>query len=1021
MTFVDITKQYLRTFQVNVTEARKGGAISLEMATRPIVHSYLCELLNLCRPSGTEISILHDIQYTKENRPDWRVEDSSTFGVFCFGDHKNTNFETGFSLSKSERTQIQRYLDLGRPVFVFDGIEFLFFTDRIDNFNRYSLIQKPVRENENWSKNQIDNSIESAFRNLLNNPGFRKWTETELIELLALRAKQISNELYLLLQAPTGSGVSDSEENLMLALHQLKGTIEKHHDPSLRDDKSCADFIAQVLTFGLFYAHTHFNDDLTDANSRGEKIKQFWSTGSLSEHAIALRPFSTIIDILSSSLKMESDNFLSNFYHDVGGLLAHAEYMGAEVGPQDFHTLFEKFFEKFDRETKFNRGAFYTPKNLTEWAVRMSDELSKKYFGNSIAIIADKIIDPCCGTGGFLEAAYSQLAVGASRFPKLVGFEVLPAPYALAHYRLSQIVDKMADADLYIMLTDTLSDRLMSSVELGEDGFSNELRDAAAFSASPIRLIIGNPPSALPPKNPPKRDRISGLLEDFRPPQTERTARQNTQKALNNEAYLFLRWCCERIQSSTRGMIALVLPGSFSDSPSFKYIRKWMLEIFDTIYILEIDNDLRTGSNSDSLFSVQQGRLMVFAILKGKLDAQNGSAYPNEKFPKKVFHLDIRARSLGDKRLFLNSPIELDKFVPIDCLIQNFEFSPLKKYDTDLWNQGWPLHGNETNDGIFFQKCSGVKLSPSSVLFHTQKPILLRRSLAIGDSGSDIAKLTGDWFAGQQRPPNKKKFTSDFCTAIKKAAGAEHVAPYLFRPFLNGWVINNEEVFNALKEAPGGGTRSRPEIRSAIAAGACGIAIAPSPKDIGSTMNRFACFVWEMPDNDIAARGNGMIYVDLFPHTKNSTPENNVSSKALELFSFSISPSRFLLYYIYAILSSPAYLEKFNLVLFTKSDAKNPPRIPFAKSLDARKKIAEAGRRIAECEKFDKGLVPQSNICGTWPDKFRDFELAAFTHDTEKECLILLDEKGEQVEVRGVTAGVVNLVIAGHSIVEKWI
>ena len=72
--------------------------------------------------------------------------------------------------------------------------------------------------------------------------------------------------------------------------------------------------------------------------------------------------------------------------------------------------------------------------------------------------IAEKIIDPCCGTGSFLEAVIRNTPAGACRVPGLVGFEILPAPYALAHYRLNRAIHGTPfEHSVQILLTDTLA------------------------------------------------------------------------------------------------------------------------------------------------------------------------------------------------------------------------------------------------------------------------------------------------------------------------------------------------------------------------------------------------------------------------------------------------------------------------------------------------------------------------------------------------------------------------------------
>lgn len=1013
MTFEKITKNYLKDFQISVTNALSSGAKSIELATRPVVHNYIEAIAEHCKKLGSTLVIHHDTNYTKTDRPDWRIEDSSTFGVFCFGDHKSLASSAPFQPTSAEQKQIARYLALGRPVFVFDGIEFIFYKDSISTAIRCQLIPKPLSPTANWSIQTIDITAETQFRNLLVNPGFRKWTESQLVQQLANRARTAADEMASLLTAPPGSGSSVEEEQLLVSLHALRDTIADHHDPSLRNEKACADFVAQVLTFGLFYAHTRHTKSLTDPSQRQTAIKNFWSSASLAAQPKLLRPFKTIVLALSSSLS--SKNLLSDWYDEVMAVLAHAEYMGTETGPQDFHALFEQFLTTFDEQARFDRGAFYTPKVLTDWIAKASDGISREVFGLPIMEAAEKIIDPCCGTGGFLEAVYLLREPNQVKQASLVGFEILPAPYALAHYRLAELFDgDSAPPQLKIILTDTLADQLLGPSGGTSNGFEEELNDAILLSNPPLRLVIGNPPSSNHSASSAARTAIEAKLSVFRPPILERTDRQNIQKALNNEAYRFLRWCAEKAIESGRGILALVLPGAFARAVSFQYARKWLLDNFQKIYVLEVDGDARRSDATQSVFTVLQGRLVILAI-RQEANTASGST---------IYHQDISAQPLKDKLAFLESTSDLTSFSSFTPTQPQWRFAPSATYPVDLWLKGWPLTSTLSNGGIFLHKCSAVKLAPTAMLFHTQKPILLRRSIELSNAKVTPEHLRTKWFKGQKKPPPVSKLTTLVKGALKAAADRTEVSTYLFRPFVHGTVLNSDQLFNALKQTEGGGVRARPEIRSAFDGGAVGIAVAPATSDLHATLTRFACFSWSLPDNDIAARGNAMVYCDLFPE-KDSTGVSilidNVSDDLATLFAFGIEPATAIVFYSYAILSSPSYLDTFEGVLYSPSDPSSPPRILIASDVEIRKSLVDLGEKIAECEK--SGYVPYSlpSLIESSPQTFTEFNFTRWSFDDESEELKLFGDGSEVAVLLGVPQQAVSLRIAGHTVIEKWL
>ncbi|EFJ9787928.1 hypothetical protein BHJ48_003837, partial [Escherichia coli] len=122
MQYEKIVRKYLTEFKkvAKTVDLDKSN----ELATRPCVHIFIQELVT---GLNKNVIVHHDRNFTKTEKPDWRLEDNKNFGIYCFGDHKKTNFSESPRLNDNEILQIKRYLNLGRPVFVFDGLEFIFY------------------------------------------------------------------------------------------------------------------------------------------------------------------------------------------------------------------------------------------------------------------------------------------------------------------------------------------------------------------------------------------------------------------------------------------------------------------------------------------------------------------------------------------------------------------------------------------------------------------------------------------------------------------------------------------------------------------------------------------------------------------------------------------------------------------------------------------------------------------------------------------------------------------------------
>ena len=1037
MSFNLVTTAYVRELQQVYRNAIADDSTKVELKSRPGAHRYLEKVWDIASGDECQLSIRHETRVTgTPNTPDWRIEDSVSHGVFFYGDHKSTVIDGPYVPSGSDIEQIERYLKLGRPLFVFDGIEFLFYeTASIHEYEVIELIPKPLDIDTDWSRHTPNPAIEVKFRHLLKNPGFSKWTEEQLITHVATRAKMLSDAIYILMTRAEGSGETINENDLIQILQNLHQELREHHDPSLAQPRACADFVAQVLAFGLFFAHTQALLDENSPELRRSLINAFWSNKEYTGFVSRLRPFVLINATLSDQL--DRSNEISRVYRELSEVLAHAEYLGTDSNPRNYHALFEQFFKEFNSVERFERGAFYTPEELTDWMVSLVDSVCRKKFKQSLQESAERIVDPCCGTGGFIESLVNRINYqNESVVPHLIGLEVLPAPYVLSHVRLAQSIKSVEIANkIQLFLVDTLSDQFEDPPSAAGSVFGDELNSAAKLAKPDLRIIIGNPPSTIRSSSKAARHIIEDRMETFRPPRRDRTDRQNVQKALNNDAFRFLRWSCEKILKSKKGIVALVLPNTFLHKVSFKYARTWLLEQFEDIWILNLDKDARTGSRTESLFDVLQGRAVLVAVYDPinkqipEISDSNGE-YQNHE----IEYLDISDYSRRNKIEYLRKEIELTNFSRIPVSNEQRQFAPTTSYPKDIWANCWPLVHLNNEVGIFQSKCSGVKLSPSSLLFHTDAALLTSRCNDVGQlhtletSYDDIIRK---WFMGQKRIPKSEKLTPQVCDALAETTkdSRKNYRVYSYRPFLEGLAVYDSDVFKALALAPGDGTRPRRELGRVFEEGGIGIGISPDPTDLGNTLTRFASFCWNLPDNDLAARGNSMIYANLVDISENEegrdcldlTEFSNISSGLSKLFNEIDESGKIIMYYVYAVLSSTAYLDIFEGALFRSADPNRPIRIPIFKNASVRRRISHLGFEIARCENREYRINnPKSYLVSKFETQ-DEFLFTKYFIDVDSGIIKLYENGYIKAQFDSIPTDVLELRISGHDVIRKWL
>ena len=154
--------------------------------------------------------------------------------------------------------------------------------------------------------------------------------------------------------------------------------------------------------------------------------------------------------------------------------------------------------------------------------MRSVDSLLRSHFGrrDGLASTDVHILDPATGTGSFLLAVVEQIYetmrgqrgiwpdyVRRQLLPRLHGFELLMAPYTLAHMRLGLYLGEKGcplgeDDRLNILLTNSLDRGVKKEEQLWEDHIVAEANAAAEVkNDKPIMVVLGNPPYSVESAN----------------------------------------------------------------------------------------------------------------------------------------------------------------------------------------------------------------------------------------------------------------------------------------------------------------------------------------------------------------------------------------------------------------------------------------------------------------------------------------------------------------------------------------
>ena len=340
--------------------------------------------------------------------------------------------------------------------------------------------------------------------------------------------------------------------------------------------------------------------------------------------------------------------------------------------------FYETFLKHYDPKLREMRGVYYTPEPVVSYIVRSVDGLLKQRFklrdglADSSRLESGlhkvQILDPAVGTGTFLYTVFNQIFakfmktkgmwsayVAEHLLPRVHGFELLMAPYTVAHMKLGLQLQEMgyefdSDERLQIFLTNSLE----NAHETGStptlpfaEWLVNEGRAASEVKQdSPVMVIIGNPPYSGHSLN--KGDWITHLLRGMNDNNLDakianyfevdgKPLNERNPKWLQDDYVKFIRFAQWRIESTGYGILGFITNHGYLDNPTFRGMRQALMQDFDEIYVLDLHgNSLKKekapdGSADKNVFDIQQG-VAISLFVKSHKASQK---------PAKVFHAGL--------------------------------------------------------------------------------------------------------------------------------------------------------------------------------------------------------------------------------------------------------------------------------------------------------------------------------------------------------------------------------------------
>lgn len=612
----------------------------------------------------------------------------------------------------------------------------------------------------------------AAFENLIINfcshIGQTIKSSKKLAEMMAGKARLLSDIIGKALSSDEAHQEDSTLKDQMLAFKQIL-----IHDIT---PQGFADVYAQTIAYGMFAARLH--DPTLATFSRQEAAELIPKSNPFLRKLFGYIAGPDIDDRIRWVVDSLTDIFLACNVEEI-----LRDYGKSTKMEDPIIHFYETFLSEYDPKLRKSRGVWYTPQPVVNFIVRAVDDILKSEFDLPLGLAdtsktsvkintqtPDKhsptgysqisqefhkvqILDPATGTGTFLAEVVKQIYkrfagqqgiwsryVETHLLPRLNGFELLMASYAMAHLKLDLLLKETGYSSfafpvggseerggassrrthqrLRIYLTNSLEEHHQDTGTLFANWLSTEANEANHIKRdTPVMCVIGNPPYSGESAN--KGEWIMSLMEDYKKePGGKEKLKERNPKWINDDYVKFLRYGQHFIEKNGSGILAFINPHGFLDNPTFRGMRWNLLKTYDKIYTIDLHG------NSKKKETAPDGRpdQNVFDIMQGvsiNLFIKTGKKKPNEL--GKVFHYDLYGKREFKYDFLIENSIKSIEYKELPNVAPNYFFVQKDFESQIIYDKGFTVNELFTLNNV------GIVTSRDSFVIDTNKSVLENR------------------------------------------------------------------------------------------------------------------------------------------------------------------------------------------------------------------------------------------------------------------------------------------------------
>jgi predicted helicase len=672
------------------------------------------------------------------------------------------------------------------------------------------------------------------------------------------------------------------------------------------------------------------------------------------------------------------------------------------------------------------RGVYYTPLPIVSYIVRSIDHILKTSFEKpqGLADPSVLVLDPAVGTATFLYKVMQEIHedviehgqtgtwdnyVTEKLLPRLFGFEILMAPYAIAHLKLGRLLKEtgyrfQTEQRLGIYLTNTLEEAVKHADTLFAQWITEEANAAADIKKTkPIMVVLGNPPYSGTSAN--KGKWAKELVQRYYQVDGASLGEKNP-KWLQDDYVKFISFGQWRIEKTNSGVLGFITNHSYLDNPTFRGMRQSLMNTFTDIYILNMHGNSKKkevapdGSKDENVFDIQQG--VSIGIFIKEIDNKSAAT---------IHYADLWGKREEKYIVLAETYINLTKWTELKPSSPHYLFVPQDTDQLPEYQKGWKVTDIFPINGV------GMTTARDHVVIDYKPEPLLERAYLFRDSEDSNTVLCDELQIPEKLGWNITKARD----LLKQSTDLEqYIKPVMYRPFDNRLIFYHDSlVWRTVKQI----------MRHMFSGNNLSLCIGRAGNVVGlDTWNILFCSKLIQDFNLFYRGGNVNFPLYVYPvegemhfgegRRPNLNPEfvKSLSEKlGLKLveggkgdLQQTLGPED-IFNYAYAVFHSPKYRSRY--AEFLKIDF---PRLPLTSDKELFSSLAERGVTLVSLHLMESPLL--NNFITKYDVKGE--------HAVDK---VSYNEKTQRVSINkaqyfeGVPPEVWNFHIGGYQVCEKWL